>query len=220
MIERILIGRIDITDNTDFVREIINQQNPDNVIINLDEDNIISGYPGVIQGTILLPPPEALMAEQESDQESYDMILNAYYASPEVILYVTGIIFSLYHGRNILMYYPDLNPAESITIPKILEQFVIKFGINIGILARTEGFYNLSYTPIWLNMMYTSTALGPYEYLSKFPLEMAIQEPEMMRLVNDLRPVGKTLKDQIDNIQRLKERLHTNPKTKEVFYKI
>lgn len=220
MIERILIGRIDITDNTDFVREIINQQNPENVVISLDEDNIISGYPGVIQGTVLLPPPEALMAEQESDQESYDMILNAYYASPEVILYVTGIIFSLYQGRNILMYYPDLNPAESITIPKILEQFAIKFGINIGILLYKDGLYNLSYTPIWLNMMYTGNAIGPYEYLSKFPLEFDIQEPEMIRLVNDLRPVGKTLQDQINNIKRLKERLHANPKTKEVFYKI
>jgi hypothetical protein len=113
----ILIGRIDITDNLDFVKEVLMNPDPNTILINLDEFNNSLNGPYTIQGVELLPPPEAVIAEQESDMEAYDFIYDAWYNQPELNLFVTGLIASLYQGKNILMYYPDLNPAESITIP-------------------------------------------------------------------------------------------------------
>jgi hypothetical protein len=106
MDNRVLTGRIDITDNPIIIRELLNSLADSTVIINLDEDNKLEGNI-VIQGTMLLPPPEAIIAEQDGDEYSYDTILNEYYNIPDMQMFVTGIINMLYRGNNILFYYPD-----------------------------------------------------------------------------------------------------------------
>jgi hypothetical protein len=116
----ILKGRFGITDNFDFVRDLMNVQDSGNIIINLDEDTKFVGN-NVITGVVLLPPPEAVMAESDGDEVAYNFILQDYYMSPQVQLYVTGILRNLYLGLNIILYSPDVHSKESVTVPKILQ---------------------------------------------------------------------------------------------------
>ena len=215
----LLKGRIDITDNIILIRDILNSLADSTVIINLDEDNKLVGDI-VIQGTMLLPPPEAIIAEQDGDEFTYDSVMNDYYNIPDLQLFVTGIINSLYQGINILLYYPDLNPAESITVPKLLDLFWNKFGIGIGIIGVREGFYNYKNTPMWLNMLYNVDAINGYQFLTLYPTNAIILDGFMSKLINEIRPIDEGSKGKINTIYRLRERLHEKPTTREVFVKI
>lgn len=213
----ILIGRIEITDNIGYVKEVLSNPDPSTILINLDEfNNEISGQ-FTIQGVELLPPPEAVIAEQESDMEAYDFIYDAWYNQPELKLFVTGLIASLYQGRNILMYFPDLNPAESITIPKLLGMFWNKYGIGIGTLGLNNCTYSLNYTPLWLAMMYQCGVIGYVEFLIVFPDDARIQDQEMMRLLTDIRPIGNNIQESVGEILRYQKRLKENPLVRTVF---
>ena len=215
----LLKGRIDITDNIILIRDILNSLADSTVIINLDEDNKLVGDI-VIQGTMLLPPPEAIIAEQDGDELTYDNVMNDYYNIPDLQLFVTGIINSLYQGINILIYYPDLNPAESITVPKLLNLFWNKFGIGIGIIGAREGFYNYKNIPMWLNMLYNVDAINGYQYLTMYPINAIILDGFMSKLINEIRPIDKGSKGKINTILRLRERLHEKANTREVFIKL
>jgi hypothetical protein len=215
----ILTGRIDITDNIILIRELLNSLADSTVIINLDEDNKLEGNI-VIQGTMLLPPPEAIIAEQDGDEYSYDTILNEYYNIPDIQMFVTGIINMLYRGNNILFYYPDLNPTESITIPKLLNLFWNKFGLGIGIIGIRECSYNYANIPMWLNMLYSVDAISAYEYLSKYPNDAKILDSFMSKLIGDIRPIDEGSENKINTIYRLRKMLHEKPTVREVFVKI
>ena len=215
----ILTGRIDITDNIILIRELLNSLADSTVIINLDEDNKLEGNI-VIQGTMLLPPPEAIIAEQDGDEYSYDTILNEYYNIPDMQMFVTGIINMLYRGNNILFYYPDLNPTESITIPKLLNLFWNKFGLGIGIIGIRECSYNCANTPMWLNMLYSVDAISAYEYLSKYPNDAKILDSFMSKLIADIRPIDEGSENKINTIYRLRKMLHEKPTVREVFVKM
>jgi hypothetical protein len=219
MDNRVLTGRIDITDNPIIIRELLNSLADSTVIINLDEDNKLEGNI-VIQGTMLLPPPEAIIAEQDGDEYSYDTILNEYYNIPDMQMFVTGIINMLYRGNNILFYYPDLNPTESITIPKLLNLFWNKFGLGIGIIGIRECNYNYANTPMWLNMLYSVDAISAYEYLSKYPNDAKILDSFMSKLIGDIRPIDEGSENKINTIYRLRKMLHEKPTVREVFVKI
>ena len=220
MSDRVLLtGRIDITDNIILIQDVLNSLPDSTIIINLDEDNKIAGDI-VIQGTMLLPPPEAIIAEQDGDEYSYDSILNDYYNIPDMQLFVTGIINSLYQGVNILLYYPDLNPTESVTVPKLLNLFWNKFGIGIGIVGVRDGMYNFKNVPMWLNMLYNVDAINGYEYLRRYPLDAVIFDTFISKLINEIRPIDEGSKKKINTIYRLRERLHEKPSTREVFVKL
>jgi hypothetical protein len=215
----ILTGRIDIPDNIILIRELLNSLADSTVIINLDEDNKLEGNI-VIQGTMLLPPPEAIIAEQDGDEYSYDTILNEYYNIPDMQMFVTGIINMLYRGNNILFYYPDLNPTESITIPKLLNLFWNKFGLGIGIIGIRECSYNYANIPMWLNMLYSVDAISAYEYLSKYPNDAKILDSFMSKLIGDIRPIDEGSENKINTIYRLRKMLHEKPTVREAFVKM
>lgn len=218
MNDRVLIGRIDITDNIVLIRELLCSLADSTIIINLDEDNKIEGEI-VVQGTVLLPPPEAVIAEQDGEEFVYDNILNDYYNIPDIQLFVTGIINMLYRGVNVLFYYPDLNPAESVTVPKLLNLFWNKFGLGIGIIGMRDSIYNYKNIPMWLNMLYNVNAVDAYEYLSKYPIDATIFDNYMSRLIEEIRPIDEGSKGKINTIYRLRERLHEKPGVREVFVK-
>jgi len=213
---QVLYGRIDITDNVEIVRTIINSLDNSAVIINLDEDSRIDGN-NVIQGSVLLPPPEAIMAEQDGDQFAYDAIMDDYYNIKDIQLFVTGIINMLYRGVNVLIYYPDLDPKESITVPKLINLYWNKFGLGIGVLGVSDCYYNNNSIPMWLNMLYDANAIGPYEYLCKYPLDAKLLDNYISKLINDIRPADK---DKSKGIFRLHKRLHDKPNTTEALIKL
>lgn len=219
MSDRVLYGRIDITDNIILIRELLQSLADSTIIINLDEDNKIEGEI-VVQGTTLLPPPEAIIAEQDGDEYSYDSILNEYYNLPDIQMFVAGIIHMLYRGVNILFYYPNLDPTESVTVPKLLNLFWNKFGLGIGIVGVRDGGFNSDNIPMWLNMMYSVDAINGYEYLSKYPVDAIILDSFMSKLIGDIRPVDDGAEKKIKTIYRLRDRLHVKPGVREALIKV
>lgn len=213
----IFTGVIDITDNIKFVMDIIASNNPNIVIINLDEynDNIRDGMiPNqVIQGGELLPPPEAIIAENDGNMQEFDYIYSSWYSQPSMQLFVAGIMVSLYTGKNILLYTPDLNNQESISIPKMLNLFWDLFGIKIGIVGSQTCFYNVVKTPIWLSLMYRHRVIPAYDFMIHFPTGCPVDPRDMRLLEMDVRPFGNNPEKSIlDFMAKLK----INPKTRPV----
>ena len=184
--EMILRGSIDITDNLGFVMEVASAGDPGTVIVNMDEFNERIQGPYVVHGVELLPPQEAIIAEMEGDQQAYDFIYESYYNTPALQLFMAGIVTTLYRGRSILMYFPDLNPAESITIPKLLEMFWKKFGIGIGVIGQRNCSYNWLNSPMWLILMYRHNTISVDEFLLKFPDDAKLRGEEMEKVIMDL----------------------------------
>lgn len=216
----ILTGRIDITDNLDFVKEVVFTRPLNTTIINLDEEVKLDSD-NVLGGGALLPPPEAIMAEIDGDEPSYDAIYNMYYDNdPFVIHYVSAIINYLYRGNNLLLYYPDLNPTESMTIPKFLKLFWDRYGICIGVINQRDCAYDWKCIPMWLNMMYTARMLPTRDFLLKYPIDARVEEPILELLVNDIRPINKTFIEKKQYVLSLIRKIKQKPELKIPFYQL
>lgn len=217
----IFIGVIDITDNIEFVKSVINNNNSNVIIINLDEynDSIKDGMiPNqVIKGGELLPPPEAVIAENDGNMQEFDYIYESWYNQSSMQLFVAGIMASLYKGKNILMYTPDLNNQESIAIPKMLNLFWNRFGIKIGIVGSQTCFYNVVLTPLWLSMMYRNRIIPAYDFMIHFPIGCPIDPRDMRLLEMDVRPFGNNPEK---TILEFMAKLKRNPKTTPVLIDI
>lgn len=219
MVNVILKGVINITDNLNLVKDLIEQNDPGNLIINLDEDNKITGN-NVLFGSILLPPPGAIMAELDGDIQAYDIVLSDYYGSSDVQMFITGIIFTLYMGRNIIIYSPDVFSQESISISKILDIFWNKFGIGIGIIGKSQCVYMPTFIPMWMNMMYDMSCIDARTFLIDYPEDASLQPVELDHLIADLQPIEQELKEKVKYIEEFRLKLKKKPDLKEVFYKV
>ena len=221
MTDRFLIGRVDITDNLQFVYETIQSGNPNVVVINLDEDNQqLRNSRNVLGGTELLPPVEACMAEVDGDEQMYDYIYSMHFGDPFVVQYVTVLIAALHQGKSILMYYPTLDPSETKTVPKLISQFWNNFGIGIGLLGINDGVYDISKTPLWLRLLYLGRIIGYKEFLIEYPQGNALDGPIMELLLQDIRPFTTTyqLQEQINFVLSYWKHLQMNPNTKIPFH--
>lgn len=221
MTERILTGVMDITDNLPLVLDMVQSQIPEVVVINLDEDNLqLKSSQNVLGGVELLPPPEALMAEIDGDEQSYDIIYNMHYEDPFVVQYVTALIGALYRGKRILMYYPTLDPSETKTVQKLINIFWQRYGIGIGVLGRNQGCYDLKCVPMWLKMIYTSRIIGPMEFLAKYPIDAVIEAPVMSLLVDDIRPIDPNPENQHKFVLSLWKHIKEKPNIQIPFYHV
>lgn len=220
----VLTGRIDITDNLQFVMETIYSQNPSVVVINLDEDNQQLKNCGqqVLGGTELLPPVEAVYAEIDGDEQSYDYIYSMHFQDQFVIEYVTAIIAALRMGKSFLLYYPTLNPSETKTVPKLIDQFWKNFGIGIGILGVCNGQYDTrpQMSDLWAQMLYTARIIPANEFLSLFTLGAPLSTPIMSLLLDDLKPVASDFQEGIDFVMRYWAHLKEKPNLKIPFHSL
>ena len=217
--DRFLTGRIDITDNLPFVLEMTLSQNPDLIIINLDEDNQqLKSSQNVLGGTELLPPPEALMAEIDGDEQMYDYIYSMHFNDQFVIQYVTALIAALHQGKTLLMYYPTLDPTETKTVPKLIDQFWKNFGIGIGLFGYNDGVYDLTKQPLWYKLLYLSRIIRVDEFLIGFPVPTSLDVPIMELLLEDLRPFGNDLQSRINFVYSYWRHIKENPNVKIPFH--
>lgn len=219
----ILTGRIDITDNLQFVMETIYSQNPSVVVINLDEDNQqLNHMSQVLGGAVLLPTPEIIACEIDGDEQSYDYLYTLHFQDQFVIEYVTALIAALRVGKSILMYYPTLDPSETKTVPKLIDQFWKNFGIGIGLLGICNGQYDTrpQMSDLWAQMLYTARIIPANEFLSVFTLGAPLSTPIMGLLLEDLRPVSTGFQEGIDFVMRYWAHLKEKPNLKIPFHSV
>lgn len=214
----ILKGSIQITDNLNFVRDIVNENIPNTKIVSLDEEgNLPLNHPNVLGGSCLLPPMDAMIAEQDGDAQLYTSIYTAHFDEPFVQQFIGALLTYIFNGGNILIYCPDIG---TMTMPELRKIFWNRFGINIGITAIEPGSFNNAYTSMWLAMMYLFNTITPKDYLLYFPINEMIPENIMNKLVNDILPPGDNYTEQIGFINDLKVKIKEKPNVIIPIYKI
>lgn len=186
----ILSGDIYLTDDIDLVHNIMSYPPSSGYkIISLDEDGVIDiTNPNVIGGSILLPPIDCLIAEQDGDEAEYDRIYDNFFHTQDIFYFMAAIIESLVVGVHLLMYYKSVD-ADCMTTNKLSEHIFKNYGIYIGNLRCSAPFYYLEdYTPMWVYSLYKCKFISPYEYLYNMPMGVNIPEDVMEELIDEIKP--------------------------------
>lgn len=211
----ILKGNILITDNKDIILNTLRSTN-DIKIISLDEDNILRLDPSVvIPGTILLPPPEAIIAEVDGNEQKYNMIYQAHLLSEPVKEYMSSILAFLYRGGKLLLYYPNSN--HNNTMKNMLFFILILYGIHIGIIGdpnqdNTLCYFDANLENIQLDLIFYYTNIIDWkEYLYNYPVNYQIPNQIMDILIKQINPYGNDLNEKLEVINRLRAGIKKNP---------
>ena len=214
----ILKGGILITTNKDFVLQTLYNL-PDIKIISLSEENDLGIDPRlIISGSILLPPVDAVIAEIDGNEEKYNMIYSAHLSSPVVKEYMSSILAYLYKGGKIVLYYP--NTEYNNTMKKMLYFIMVMYGIHIGIINdpdidNASCYFDANLEYIQLDLIYFYTGIIDWrEYLYYYPINYPISDQIMNILLNQIRPYGRTLNEQLQVIQRLRVGIKEKPDLK------
>ena len=197
----ILKGDISITDNIQFVRELMYSNLPSIKIISLDESNSLPlEHPAIIGGTCLLPPIDALIAEADGDEPEFDRIYSDHFMTPFIDQFVGALIVSLMNGNNLVIYYPEL---DTNIAPKLMEQFWRRYGIGIGIVNQKQPVYDDTCIPIWLGYAYTIGVITGRDYLYAYPINTQIPQRILDLLLLEFKPIGDSYNDKINYIYSL-----------------
>ena len=209
----ILKGNIYITDNTNVVYNF--PLDAMNKIINLDEDDVLPENNNVIGGTCLLPPINAKIAEADGDENNYDSFYIEHLTLPYQQQFIGALITFLYKGGNLLLFLPELGYTN--TRDKLLGFMFSLYGLHIGIIndpipQNAMCYYDLSATPIWLNLIYLTGTMSAQEYLSLYPEDADLTaNPKIMELlINNIRPYSNTLSGKINYILQYHKLIHKN----------
>ena len=185
------------------------------VIIDMDEDNEKTfNLNNIIKGTLLLPPPQAMMAESDGNEMAYDDIYMNHLMSPKIQEFVSTLISCLYQGMNVLFYLPD-NGYDN-TRKKFAFHLFNLYGVHPGIpnarIPRERDWYcDMNRIPMWLDMIYLNNIISPYEFLIRFPLECIISEKSIEKLLLDLKPYGKSVEEMINTLLDFRKKIKFKP---------
>lgn len=207
-----------MTDNLEFTKEILFSNTPNTKIVSLDEDGALPlDHPNVLGGTCLLPPVDAMIAEEDGNEALYDAIYTEIFDAPFLAQYVGALVIYLFNGGNLLLYVPDLN---SNTAKELRNIFWKRYGIGIGVMGQVNMFLDNSCIPMWLEMIYGANAMSPIQFLYLYPEKVVIQPPFMDKLLTELSPFGKTYQDKMDYIMSLVHKLKEKPNLVIPIYKV
>lgn len=204
MLRQIILGKIDITNNWDIVYGVLRDPSSPIIIVDMDEDddpNIPKNHPRVIGGSCLIPPMEALIAAADGEVEVFRSIYGEHFMSPFIDNYVAAIIIALMAGKQLLISYND----DLGIVNEFINIFYSRYGIKIGILGESDGGFDMSCIPIWLQYMYRENTITGNEFLFNYPMNVQINDAMMGKLINELMPVGDKVQEIYRMVQLLKE---------------
>ena len=201
-------GEAIITDDINLVQQ--SQSIPGTKIINLDSDTRFSN-PDVIGGGLLLPPPDAMMAMVDGDEQRFDIIYNAHYETPELSEYMVIIFGFLFNTGNLIFYHPDLHATDNTMITKFLNIMYDKFGLGIGIPGQVVCQYDARHIVQWLNMLYSILLITPPYFLREYPVGIQIDPQIMGMLLQDMKLLDITQEDKEKHIYDLVKKYKEKP---------
>lgn len=213
MSSTILKGTIFITDNPDIIYST--PLNNGTKIVNLDEDGVLMDSKDIIGGTCLLPPMEAKIAEADGNEQLYDSVYQSHLLMPFQQSFIAALIAFLYKGGNLLLFLPELGYTN--TTEKLIQHIFRIYGIHIGFIGNPNPqiancYYDNKCIPIWINLIYSSNVISPYEYLYLYPDDAVITNNQIMeKLIYDIQPYGDSINDRKNYILRLHKLIHKNP---------
>lgn len=201
-------GKLFITNNIDIVFHPIQPC----VILNMDEEKKLSmQLPNCIEGTCLLPPVDAKIAEVDGDELKYNTIYMAHLAHQEE--FMAAIIMYLFKGGTIIIYLPD---EYNYTKEKLTEFLFTIYGLKPGDIdtpqdpMRANFIYDGYKTPYRLNLLYVNNLINAYEWLRNM-----IPTPNMeclggnknilFNIVCELNPYTKDPDDMAGKLQAVEQ---------------
>ncbi len=216
----LLKGTIYITEREDIVYSI--PYNSNTKIVSLDEDGVLAEAPNILVGTCLLPPIEAKIAEVDGNKGLYDTIYSNHLLQPFQQQFIAALLSYLYKGGNLILFLPELgynNTKEML----IYEMFKL-YGIHIGLIGDQNPqvancYYDESCIPIWLNSIYSVSAISPIEFLIMYPTDAMLNNNVIIqKLVKELNPFGQNYNDQVAYIHRYHKLVHINPNVRPALF--
>lgn len=206
------MGNIELSEDYEYVEPILVAYPYPNVgfkIVDVEmEPSLPLEHPNVLGGGILLPPIDALIAEQDGDEAKYNTIYYRYLTEDSsVTQFMQAIISALILGIDILLYSP--NPDKLATNKKLIEMMIYIYGIDIGLPLCKRASYTSDPNKIkvWLNMAYDCAAISPREYLFLYP-GYPDNPPMIQKLIYDLCLIEK---DPVATINLLSVQLKEKP---------
>ena len=208
-----LKGTVFITDDLNVIYNA--PIDPFHKVVSLDEDNVLSGN-NIIGGTCLLPPMEAKIAEVDGNEQLYDSLYSNHLLLPFQQEFISALIAFLYKGGNLILFLPEIGYTN--TKEKLTEHLFRIYGIHPGIIGNKNPqlancFYDASCIPIWLNLIFMADVISPQEYLFEYPEDavLATNEAVVFKLIDILKPYGRTINEKISTLSRYHHSLHRNP---------
>lgn len=209
----LLKGTIYITEDIDIINSI--PYNGNTKIVSLDEDGILPESDHILVGTCLLPPIEAKIAEVDGNKSLYDTIYSNHLLLPFQQQFISALLSYLYKGGNLILFYPELGYTN--TKEMIIYEIFKLYGVHIGMIGSQDPrvancYYDESCVPMWLNSIYSVSAISTYEFLYMYPLDAALNNNVIIRkLVKDMNPFGENFNDQVAYIHDFHKKIHSNP---------
>lgn len=216
----LLKGTIYITEDVNLVMSI--PYNGNTKIVNLDEDGVLPEMNHILAGTCLLPPIEAKIAEVDGNQSLYDTIYSNHLLMPFQQQFMAALLAYLYKGGNLILFLPELgytNTKEMV----IFEIFKL-YGVHIGMIGAQDPmvancYYDETCVPMWLNSIYSVSAITAYEFLYMYPLDAILNNNVIVqKLVRELNPYGENYNDQVAYIQEFRKKIHDNPNVRPALF--
>lgn len=212
-----LKGAIYITDSLDIVYNIPSNSNIK--IVSLDEDDILDrkANPGIILGTCLLPPMDAMIAEADGNEQLYDTVYSAHLLDIYQQQFIAALLAYLYKGGNLIMFLPELGQN---TRNKLIFHLYSAYGIcpgiiepdpnrNVPYIIKSNWGIDLKCVPIWMNMIYSVHAISAYEFLAMYPIDAQINNKFVIsELIKELKPYADTYNEKVNNIINLHKLIH------------
>lgn len=159
--------------------------------LDMDEtDNLLEmWFPQHCQkATILCPPPEAMRAEIDGEQEKFIQIYNNYLEyDPVVQDLIASLLLFLHLGGNILLYTPSYIEDDAIWINVLCMFFYTRFGITIGTSISGSAGYDPNYDSSNAVFMYSKGVMDPFDFIASNP-ELYPNSQIIDQLCCDLAP--------------------------------
>lgn len=212
-INKLQLADISITDNYNFVADVLTQNPYPNTIVKVVDmedspQTLPKEHPNVIGGGVLLPPIDALVAEQDGDESKYDRIYLNYFQEEYVSLFMEALISALLLGTNIILYLP--NPEGFQTPRKFTQVIEYLYGIRVGVIGQRPSVCNLndiSSIKCWLCGAYHSSAITPREFLYLYPGDIDANPKIISKLIVDVNPMDENPLPYFNKLSRqLKEK--------------
>lgn len=189
----IINGSIYLTSDPNMIINNINSSK----VINVTESPIYVEHPNSVKASILLPPIDALMADQDNNIELLRNIYYRYFVSDEVTEFMAIICAVLNKGVNIFMYVPGEELREFSYVGILLEMISNTYGIYIGTSQRQFAFdsrfnqyiadllFNNNLLDINIYMKEADFNIAANESIIK--LDMILNPPVLYKTIDTLR---------------------------------
>ena len=182
----IVKGKLIATSDWSAVQEVLASKDTKGMILDVFDNERYTALlsSGMLYGSFLMPPYEAMSAAINGDINAYLGIYTTYLNSPEVVSNTTKIMKLLYLGFNVVIFIPS-NVIEFGYHNIVIDNFRSAYGIGIECINRPYQ-YDERYDQGNLDLMYMFDALTIDEYATSEEFARVIPDQILDKIFNQL----------------------------------